>query len=114
MTRSILSLLVLIVIAVSRAVASVPPNVVLIITDDQAWTDYGFMEHPVIETPNLDRLAARSAVFTRGYVPTALCRPSLATIVTGLYPHQHRICGNDPSRDLAPPESPGMPSCGSR
>ncbi len=78
-----------------------PPNVVLIISDDQAWSDFGFMGHPVIRTPNLDRLAARSAVFPRGYVPSSLCRPSLATIITGLYPHQHRITGNDPPPGVA-------------
>ena len=77
----------------------------LIISDDQAWTDYGFMGHPHIETPHLDRLAAHSAVFTRGYVPTALCRPSLATLITGLYAHQHKISGNDP----APLPSSGGP-----
>ena len=54
-----------------------PPNVLYIISDDQAWTDFGFMGHPVIQTPCLDRLASQSARFTRGYVPTALCRPSL-------------------------------------
>jgi arylsulfatase A-like enzyme len=75
-----------------------PPNVVLIISDDQAWTDFGFMKHTAVKTPHLDRLAARSAVFRRGYVPTSLCRPSLATIITGLYPHQHGITGNDPPR----------------
>jgi uncharacterized sulfatase len=74
-----------------------PPNIVMIISDDQTWTDYGFMGHPDIQTPHLDRLAARSAVFRRGYVPVALCRPSLATMITGLYPHQHGITGNDPS-----------------
>ncbi|MBI2479371.1 MAG: sulfatase, partial [Planctomycetia bacterium] len=31
------------------------PNIVMIISDDQAWTDYGFMGHEVIETPHLDR-----------------------------------------------------------
>ena len=72
------------------------PNVVLILSDDQAWTDYGFMGHPRIRTPHLDRLASQSAVFPWAHVPTALCRPSLATIVTGLYPHQHGIVGNDP------------------
>ena len=82
------------------------PNVILIIADDQAWTDYGFMGHRIIRTPNLDQLAARSALFTRGYVPTALCRPSLATLVTGLYAHQHKSTGNDPSHALAPPNSP--------
>lgn len=74
------------------------PNVVMIISDDQAWTDYGFMKHEVIRTPNLDKLARESAVFTRGYVPSSLCRPSLATLVTGLYPHQHKIVGNDPRK----------------
>jgi alanine racemase len=59
------------------------PNIVFIISDDHAWTDYGFMGHKVIETPHLDRFAARSAVFERGYVPTALCRPALATFATG-------------------------------
>src|SRR5690606_30459284 len=39
-----------------------PPNVVLIISDDHGWTDYGFMDHPVVRTPNLDRLAAESLV----------------------------------------------------
>jgi uncharacterized sulfatase len=75
------------------------PNVVYIISDDQAWTDFGFMGHEVIETPNLDRLAAQSCTFTRGYVPTALCRPSLMTLATGLYAHQHRTSGNDPAPD---------------
>jgi len=74
------------------------PNVVLIIGDDQAWTDYGFMGHPSIKTPNLDRLASESLVYSFGYVPTSLCRPSLATMITGLYPHQHGITGNDPAR----------------
>lgn len=77
------------------------PNIVLIISDDQAWTDFGFMGHGVIATPHLDRLAAESAVFPNGYVPTSLCRASLATLLTGLYAHQHRICTNDPPDGMA-------------
>ncbi|MEZ6055976.1 MAG: sulfatase-like hydrolase/transferase [Planctomycetaceae bacterium] len=73
------------------------PNIVFIISDDQAWTDYGFQGHPQIETPHLDQLAGRSALFSRGYVPTALCRPALATLMNGMYAHQSRITGNDPS-----------------
>jgi uncharacterized sulfatase len=79
----------------TRAQAA-PPNIVLIISDDQSWTDYSFLGHPQIRTPNIDRLAAESLTFTRGYVPDSLCRPSLATLVTGLFPHQHGIVGNDP------------------
>ncbi|MFO1066800.1 MAG: sulfatase [Pirellulales bacterium] len=72
------------------------PDVVFILSDDQAWNDYSFMEHETIRTPNIDQLARESLVFTRGYVPDSLCRPSLATIISGLYPHQHGIVGNDP------------------
>jgi arylsulfatase A-like enzyme len=76
-------------------VASQQPNIVFILSDDQAWTDYGFMGHKDIKTPHLDKLASRSLVFERGYVASPLCRPSLASIATGLYPFQHGITGND-------------------
>lgn len=74
------------------------PNVVLILSDDQGWTDYGFMGHPQIRTPNLDRLAAESLLFTRGYTAAPLCRPALASLITGRHVHEHRICGNDVAR----------------
>lgn len=78
-----------------------PPNVLMIVGDDQGWTDFGFMGHPSIRTPHIDRLAAESAVFPNGYVPTSLCRASLATILTGQFAHQHRICCNDPPDGVA-------------
>ena len=95
--------------------ASVRPNLLLIIGDDQSWTDFGFMGHQTINTPNLDNLAAAGAVFTRGYVPTALCRPSLATLATGRYPHAHGVTGNDPAvaggaAGRRVPERPDLPS----
>ena len=80
--------------------SSTPPNIILILSDDHAWNDYGFMGHELVKTPALDKLANEGVTFTRGYVPTSLCRPSLATIATGLYAHQHGITGNDPSRRL--------------
>ena len=83
--------------AVTFSSAADKPNIVLILSDDQTWTDYGFMGHKLIKTPNLDKLSKRSAVFPRGYVPVALCRPSLSSLITGLYPHQHGVTGNDPA-----------------
>lgn len=79
------------------------PNILLIVSDDHGWNDYGFMGHAHIRTPHLDRLAEQSLVFSRGYVPASLCCPSLASIITGLYPHQHRVVCNDPPR---PPDLP--------
>ncbi|MFM8273488.1 MAG: sulfatase [Gemmata sp.] len=83
-------------LAMSLHAGAAPPNVVFVVGDDQAWTDYGFMGHEHIKTPHLDKLARESLVFKRGYVPTSLCRASLATMVTGLYPHQHLMTSNDP------------------
>ncbi|MDP6357679.1 MAG: sulfatase-like hydrolase/transferase [Planctomycetota bacterium] len=82
-------------LGVSLFAEATKPNIVVIISDDQAWTDYGFMGHPTIKTPHLDRLARRSLLFERGYVAAPLCRPSLASMATGLYPFQHGVAGND-------------------
>ena len=87
--------------ATAEPAAAHSPNVVLIIADDQGWTDFGFMGHRVVQTPHLDRLASQSLAFTRGYVPSSLCRPSLASIITGLYAHQHKITCNDPPDGLS-------------
>ena len=72
------------------------PNIVLILSDDQNYTDFGFMGNRHVQTPNLDRLAAQSARYVNGYVPSSVCSPSLATILTGLYPHKHGIHYNHP------------------
>lgn len=72
------------------------PNIVLIIADDMGYGDYGFMGNKQIRTPNLDRLARDSVTFRRGYVTSSLCSPSLASILTGRYPHQHKVACNDP------------------
>ena len=84
-------------ITTAPAHAAERPNVLLIIGDDQAWGDFGFMGHPHIQTPHIDKLASQSLTFTRGYVPTSLCRPSLMTMTSGLYPHEHKVTGNDPA-----------------
>lgn len=96
MTSRFLPLALLaLLLATFEAKAKAPPNIVFILSDDQAWTDYGFMGHPEIKTPHLDELARQSLVFDRGYVAAPLCRPSLASMLTGLYPFQHGITGND-------------------
>jgi arylsulfatase A-like enzyme len=71
------------------------PNIVIILSDDQGWTDYGFMGHSDIKTPHLDKLAASGVLFERGYVASPLCRPSLASIITGRMPSHHGVTGND-------------------
>ena len=60
-----------------KNVTQLRPNIVLILSDDQAWTDYGFMGHPDIQTLHLDKLAASGPRFDRGYVAAPICRPRL-------------------------------------
>lgn len=88
-------------ISIGLAGTKQKPNIVFILSDDQSWTDYGFMGHDVIRTPHLDKLASQSVVYSRAYVPTPLCRPSLMTLVTGHYAKDHGITGNDPSTKFA-------------
>jgi arylsulfatase A-like enzyme len=73
------------------------PNIILIISDDHAFTDYGFMGHGIVETPHLDRISSQGLLYTRGYV-MPVCSPSLASLLTGKLPHQHGITGNDLAR----------------
>ena len=71
------------------------PNIVFILGDDQSWKDYGFMGSDEVSTPQIDALAQNGLTFKRGYVAAPICRPSLASMATGLFPHQHGITGND-------------------
>lgn len=94
--RTLLST-VLLTMLVSRFAFSAEgerPNVILIISDDHGFTDYGFMGSQLAKTPNLDRIASESLLYTRGYV-MPVCAPSLACLLTGRLPHVHGITGND-------------------
>lgn len=85
------------------------PNVIFILSDDQAWFDYSFMRRANVEkaamdldpgipqvakTPAIDRLADEGLTFVHGYC-NPVCRPSLASIITGAHVHQHWVSGND-------------------
>ncbi|WP_273446666.1 sulfatase-like hydrolase/transferase [Neolewinella agarilytica] len=62
-----------------------PPNVIIILTDDQGWADVGFNGGTDIPTPHLDRLAEEGVIFTNGYVSHPYCSPSRAGLLTGRY-----------------------------
>lgn len=96
--------LLIALVAILKAAENNPkPNIILIISDDQGFCDYGFMGSKTAVTPNLDRLAAQSQLYTRGY-SMPVCSPSLATLLTGLLPHQHGITGNDLAASTGKPE----------
>tara|TARA_B100000674_G_scaffold72850_1_gene50316 strand:+ start:659 stop:2071 length:1413 start_codon:yes stop_codon:yes gene_type:complete len=62
-----------------------PPNVIVIISDDQGYADVGFHGSKEIFTPNIDRIAKNGVVFSEGYVSYAVCSPSRAGLITGRY-----------------------------
>jgi arylsulfatase A-like enzyme len=61
-----------------------PPNILLIMTDDQGWGDLSIHGNPILETPRLDSLARQSVRFDRFYV-SPVCAPTRASLLTGRY-----------------------------
>jgi len=70
------------------------PNFLCIITDQQRADHLGCAGHPVIQTPNIDRLAETGVHFQRAYVNNPLCMPGRATLFTGLTPRGHGVRTN--------------------
>jgi N-acetylglucosamine-6-sulfatase len=71
-----------------------PPNIIFILTDDHRWDALGILGHPVVETPNLDRLCEEGVRFENAFVTTSLCSPSRASFLTGQYASTHGVKNN--------------------
>ena len=86
------------------------PNIIVMIPDDQRWDATSFMQdsiesrgrvarfpwlsNPVKQTPNMDRLSSEGIHFNNAFVVYSICSPSRATMLTGQYPHLHRVTDN--------------------
>lgn len=88
-------LALLMAVALAGPAAAGPRSVVLILADDHRHDALGCAGHPFLRTPHLDRLAAGGARFASACVTTALCSPSRASILTGMYAHRHRVTSNN-------------------
>src|SRR4051812_16058361 len=80
------------------------PNILFIMTDQQRWDCIAANGNSLIQTPSMDRLAARGANFTHAFVSAPVCVPSRISFFTGRYAHSHRNRVNytplDPSETL--------------
>ena len=68
-----------------------PPNILFILTDNQAASLLGTYGNPDVKTPHIDQLAAEGMQFNRFYAANGMCSPTRATLMTGLMPSQHGI-----------------------
>jgi uncharacterized sulfatase len=82
-TLSKLIVLVLFVLSTSCLSEPEPPNVLLIITDDQSWEHLGCYGDKAVKTPNIDKLALKGIRFENAYTPCPSCSPSRAALLTG-------------------------------
>ena len=98
--------LVLVIFAMNRrqflaasALAAAPAkrrNVIFILSDDHRYDAMGFLKaQPWLRTPQMDRMASEGVHFKNAFVTTALCSPSRASVLTGVYAHRHRIVDNN-------------------
>lgn len=67
------------------------PNIVFVLVDDLGYYDLGVTGSRFYETPNIDRLANESKIFTNGYAASRVCSPSRASIMTGKFTARHGI-----------------------
>ena len=71
------------------------PNIVFVLTDDQRWDAISIQGHSgPLKTPNIDRLGREGVYFRNAFATTALCSPSRASILTGVYAHVHGVTNN--------------------
>lgn len=90
MNSNYMTLAVLVsLIAANLSFAAERPNVILIMTDDQGYGDFGVQGNPVIETPHIDAMAGRSASMCTFYV-CPVCAPTRAGLMTGRYNYRTR------------------------
>lgn len=78
----------------SSAFADSPRNIVVFLIDDLRFDAVSYAGHPFLKTPHIDRLVKNGVNFKNAFVTTSLCSPSRASILTGLYAHNHRVVDN--------------------
>lgn len=83
------------------------PNILLIHSDQHRYDSVGCNGHPLVQTPNLDRLAAEGVNFEHAFTPSPICSPARGSLITGMWPTQHG-CINIPNTESYRPMHSGL------
>ncbi|MCX6633654.1 MAG: sulfatase [Acidobacteria bacterium] len=84
------------------------PNILFVMCDDHAWGEMSCYGNRILQTPNMDKLAAGGTRFANAFCTNSLCAPSRATALTGCYSHIHGVRGNSESKDANERLRPGI------
>lgn len=93
------------------------PDILFVLLDDLRWDALGFMDHPFVETPQIDSLRAQGAVMQNAFVTTSICCPSRATFLTGTLANRHGVIDNETSEydpEATPPVTRYLQEAGYR
>ena len=71
--------------------AAEPPNIVLVMADDQGWGDMAYNGHPHLKTPHFDALAKEGVRFDRFYAAAPVCSPTRGSVLTGRTPNRYSV-----------------------
>jgi len=82
--------LLLLLVNISGIAQTEKPNIIFILTDDQRWDAIGYSGNELIQTPEMDQLAAEGCYFRNAVVTTPICAASRASIFSGLHERTHK------------------------
>src|SRR3954470_23386862 len=84
----------LLLFSLTASAAERRPNILFLVADEFRHDCLGVAGHPIVKTPNFDRLARDGAFLRSAYVAAPVCSPSRATLFTGRYPNVHGVLNN--------------------
>ncbi|RZO75023.1 MAG: N-acetylgalactosamine 6-sulfate sulfatase [OM182 bacterium] len=79
----LITIFTVLLLTITTATRADSPNVILVMSDDQGWTQTGYYGHPIADTPNLDDMANSGLRMDRFYAGAPFCVPTRATVLTG-------------------------------
>tara|TARA_Y100001954_G_scaffold232984_1_gene285304 strand:+ start:924 stop:2318 length:1395 start_codon:yes stop_codon:yes gene_type:complete len=97
-TSFVLALLITLLPASSPLLGGKKPNLLFIMADDLGWMDLACQGNPLVETPNLDRLAKQGMRFTDAYAAAPVCSPTRCAVLTGQAPARIGLTTHLPGR----------------